>query len=112
MRAIYKQWLVYFYPIFHCGLYCRAIIILDNLCTKQGNAPNLESKIRGYILIESKFKSGAGYNGTRMVPSQFITYITFLEILFYRFRVMSGRVKLYNIQIHMQLQSSFGHTVS
>ena len=74
MRAIYKQWLVYFYPIFHCGLYCRAIIILDNLCTKQGNAPNLESKIRGYILIESKFKSGAGYNGTRMVVSKVHIY--------------------------------------
>ena len=38
----YKPWLVYFFPIFHCGLYCRAVIITDNLCTKKENP-----KIRG-----------------------------------------------------------------
>ena len=29
----YKPRLVYFYPIFHCGLYCRAVSTTDNLCT-------------------------------------------------------------------------------
>ena len=29
-----------FYPIFHCGLYCRAVIITDNLCTKQEPSAN------------------------------------------------------------------------
>ena len=33
----YKRWLVYiFYPIFQCGLSCRAVNITDNLCTKHG----------------------------------------------------------------------------
>ena len=35
----YNLWLVHFYPIFHCGLYCRAVSITD-----------------------SSFKSRAGYN--------------------------------------------------
>ena len=30
----YKPRLVYFYPIFQCGLYCRVVNITDNLCTK------------------------------------------------------------------------------
>ena len=33
-----------FYPIFHCGLYCRAVSITDNLCTKQGNSSIFGSK--------------------------------------------------------------------
>ena len=37
---------VYFYPIFHCGLYCRAVSVTDNLCTKQGNSSiSLESTV-------------------------------------------------------------------
>ena len=35
--AIISRGLYIFYPIFHCGLYCRAVSIADNLCTKQGN---------------------------------------------------------------------------
>ena len=32
-RSLYKS-----YPIFNCGLYCRAVNITDNLSTKQGNS--------------------------------------------------------------------------
>ena len=49
-----------FYPIFNCGLYCRAVSITDNLCTKQVNSSIFEPKIRG-------FKSRVGYNGARTV---------------------------------------------
>ena len=35
-RAIISRGLYIFYPIFQCGLYCRAVNITDNLCTKQG----------------------------------------------------------------------------
>ena len=49
-----------FYPIFHCGLYIRAVSITDNLCTKQGNSSIFEPKTRGY-------KSKAGYIGARTV---------------------------------------------
>ena len=43
----YNPRLVYFYPIFHCGLYCKAVSITDNLCTKQENSSIFEPKIRG-----------------------------------------------------------------
>ena len=36
-----------FYPIYHCSLYCRAVSVTDNLCTKQGNSSIFGSKIRG-----------------------------------------------------------------
>ena len=42
----YNLRFVYFYPIFHCGLYCRAASVTDNLCTKQGNSSIFGSKIR------------------------------------------------------------------
>ena len=38
---------IIFHPIFHCNLYCRAVSITDNLCTKQGNSSIFFSKIRG-----------------------------------------------------------------
>ena len=34
-RAIISRGLYIFYPIFHCGLYCRAVSVTDNLCSKQ-----------------------------------------------------------------------------
>ena len=34
-RAILSRGLYSFYPIFHCGSYCRAVSITDNLCIKQ-----------------------------------------------------------------------------
>ena len=37
-HAIITSSLYIFYPIFHCGLYCRAVSVTDNLCTKQGNS--------------------------------------------------------------------------
>ena len=46
-RAIMTLGLYIFYPIFHCGLYCRAVSVTDNLCTKQGNSSIFGSKIRG-----------------------------------------------------------------
>ena len=57
-RAIITRSLYIFYPIFHCGLYCRAVNLTDNLCTKQGNY-----SIFGRFIIESGFKSRAVYNG-------------------------------------------------
>ena len=41
-RAIISRGLYIFYPIFHCGLYCRAVSITDILCTKQGNSSFLD----------------------------------------------------------------------
>ena len=32
--AIISRGLYIFYPIFHCGLYCRAVSIADSLCNK------------------------------------------------------------------------------
>ena len=46
-RAIISRGLYIFYNIFHCGLYCRAVSITDNLCTKQGNSSIFGPKIRG-----------------------------------------------------------------
>ena len=46
-RAIKTRGLYIFYPIFHCGLYCRAVSVTDNLCTKQGNSSIFGSKIHG-----------------------------------------------------------------
>ena len=46
-RAIINRGLYIFYPIFHCGLYCRAVNITDNLCTKKGNSSFFKPKILG-----------------------------------------------------------------
>ena len=46
-RAIITCGLYIFYPIFHCGLYCRDVNITDNLCTKQGNSLIFGPKICG-----------------------------------------------------------------
>ena len=43
-RAIITRSLYIFYPIFHCGLYCRAVSVTDNLCTKNGNSSFLSLK--------------------------------------------------------------------
>ena len=45
-RAIISRGLYIFYPIFHCGLYCRAVSVTVNLCSKQGNSSIFGSKIR------------------------------------------------------------------
>ena len=34
-RAIISRGLYNFYPIFQCGLYCRAVNITDSLCTRK-----------------------------------------------------------------------------
>jgi hypothetical protein len=46
-RAIISHGLYNFYFIFHCGLYCKAVNITDNLYTKQGNSSIFEPKIHG-----------------------------------------------------------------
>ena len=46
-RAIISRSLYIFYPIFHCGLYCRVVSITNNLCTKKGNSSIFGPKIRG-----------------------------------------------------------------
>ena len=58
MHAIINCGQYTFSPIFHCGLYYRAAIITDNLYTKQGNS----SIFNPQFIIESGFKSRAGYN--------------------------------------------------
>ena len=45
-RAIITHGLYIFYSILHCGLYCRAVSVTDNLCTKQGNSSIIGFKIR------------------------------------------------------------------
>ena len=44
-----------FYSIFHCGLYCRAANITDNLCTKQGN-----SSIKSAVYKQERFQIKSG----------------------------------------------------
>ena len=46
-RATISRGLYIFYPIFHCGLYIRAVSITDNLCTKHGISSIFEPNIRG-----------------------------------------------------------------
>ena len=36
--AIITRSLYFFYPIFHCRLYCRAVSVTDNICTEQLNS--------------------------------------------------------------------------
>ena len=43
----YLPYTRHYKPIFHCGLYCRAVSIANNLCTKQGKPSIFEPKIRG-----------------------------------------------------------------
>ena len=73
IRAIITHGLYIFYPIFHCSLYCRAVSITDNLCSKQENSSILGFKIFS-IIIESSFKSRAGYNGVRTVDKSVFEY--------------------------------------
>ena len=42
----HNQRVYIFYPIFHGSLYCRVVIVTDNLFTKQGNSSIFGSKIR------------------------------------------------------------------
>ena len=59
-RAIINRGLYILYPIFHCGLYCRAVSVTDKLCTKQGKNFWVQNP---RFIIESGLKSKAGYNG-------------------------------------------------
>ena len=43
----YNPRFVFFYPIFHCGLLCRAVSVTDNLCTKHGKSSIFGYNIRG-----------------------------------------------------------------
>ena len=46
-HAIITRILYTFYPIFHCGLYCRVASVTDKICTKQGNSSISGSKVSG-----------------------------------------------------------------
>ena len=46
-RAIITRGLYIFHPVFHCGLYCRAVSFTDNLFTIEGNSSIFVSRIRG-----------------------------------------------------------------
>ena len=46
LNAIMSHGLYVFYPIFHCGLYCRVVSITNKLCTKQANSLIFATKIR------------------------------------------------------------------
>ena len=48
--TVISRGLYIFYPIVRCGLYCRAVNITDNLCTKKGNSSNFGPKIRALYL--------------------------------------------------------------
>ena len=46
------------YPSFHCGLYCRAVSVTDNLFTKQGNSSFLGLKSAVYDFEWFQIKNG------------------------------------------------------
>ena len=46
--------------MFQCSLYCKAVIITDNLCTKEGNSSNFGLKIHS-------LKSKAVSNQVRVI---------------------------------------------
>ena len=47
-RAIISRGLYIYYPIFHCGFYCRAVSNRDNFCNKQVSSSIFGPKIRDY----------------------------------------------------------------
>ena len=59
-RDLYNILSILFYPIFHCGLYCRGVSVTDNLRTKKGKSSIFGPRIRG-------LGSGVGYNGAHTV---------------------------------------------
>ena len=50
------------YPVFHFGLYSKEVSVKEDLCSEQGN-----SSKNPWFIIESCFKSRAGYNGAYIV---------------------------------------------
>ena len=58
MRAIISRALYIFYPIFHCGLYCRAVTTKVNLYTKQGNSDYFRQKYSTTFKIVLLLRSG------------------------------------------------------
>jgi hypothetical protein len=47
MRAIITRGLNIIYPVFHCGLYCGAVSVTDNLSIEKGNSSIFGSKNGG-----------------------------------------------------------------
>ena len=70
------------YPIFHCGLYCRAVSVTDNLCSKQGNSSIFESKIRGLWLERFQIKSGLWWRVCSMYEVLYKNNTTFSLLRF------------------------------
>ena len=90
-RAIISRSL-HLLTIFHCGLYCRAVSITDNLWTKTGNSSIFEPKTCGFI-IKRGFKSRTGYNGARMVHGISLTVPMVLTNLFKGIEAIDNKIK-------------------
>ena len=92
MRAIISRGLYTFHPIFQCSLYCRAVIITDNLCTKQGNSSIFEPKIHS-------FKSRADYNGWRSVyQGQLQRWTEHTTLIFENLKPVEKKIKIEHLQ--------------
>ena len=61
-HAIITRGLYIFKSIFLCGLYCKAVNITNNLCTKLTGSSIFGPKIDDFT-IKSGFKSKGIYNG-------------------------------------------------
>ena len=69
-----------FYPIFHCGLYCRVVSVTDNLCTKQENSSIFGSKSAVYNCEQFQIKSGlCGTHTVDLTRSRTLTRTVGLE---------------------------------
>ena len=68
-RAIITCGLYIFYPTYHCGLYCRAVSVRDNLCSKQDFFFQFLGLKSAVYNIESGFKPRADYDGARTVSN-------------------------------------------
>ena len=59
--AILSHGLYVFYPIVHCGLYCRAVNITDNVFAKKGNS--------SFLGLKSEVYNSADYNAAHRVSN-------------------------------------------
>ena len=83
-RAIITHGSYILYPIFHCGLYCRAVSVTDILCTKHGNSSIFWSKIRGLQLravstLERVLVARMGYISTTLYSTRLAQQKFYLE---------------------------------
>ena len=55
----YNPHFVYFYSIFHCSLYYRAVSVTDNSCSKPGNS-SIGSKVKSSVYKWERFQIKSG----------------------------------------------------